>query len=148
MLGTQIAELPDPFLLSDGTRVRTVDDWRRRREEIRELIVDVEYGGLPPTPSGVTAQPLHTHRKTPFGEASYTQYRVVHDDEPAFHFRLDVLVPASDGPLPVVLTDDGCWRYVTDEITRGIVGRGFILAQFSRTAIVPDIYTDDRTTGL
>ncbi|MAE62136.1 MAG: hypothetical protein CMJ49_12365 [Planctomycetaceae bacterium] len=144
----QTTELPNPFQFTDGRTVRTPDDWSERRRELADLIINIQYGGLPPTPSGITAQPLFTHRASRFADASYTQYRLIHDDHPAFHFRLDVLVPPSGGPFPVVLTGDACFQTVSDEITLDILQRNFILAQFSRVAIVPDLYNDDRTTGL
>ena len=143
-----ISELPDLFRFVDGRPVRTLLDWRQRRAELAAAIVEIEYGGLPPTPSGVTGEPLHTHKVARFMDARYTQYRLVNNDHPSFYFRLDVLVPVGDGPFPVVLTGDGCFRYVTDELTLEIVRRGYILAQFSRVDIVPDIYNSDRTTGL
>ena len=142
------AELPDPFRFESGERVKSLDDWRKRRRELTDLVVEIEYGGLPPSPSGVTGEPLHTHQVVRFDEASFTQYRLLNDDDPSFHFRLDVLVPAGEGPYPVVLIGDGCFKYVTDEIALDILRRGFILAQFSRTAIVPDLYNSERTTGL
>ena len=142
------SSLPDPFRFQSGVRVESLADWRRRRRELTDLVVAIEYGGLPPTPSGVTGEALYRHKARCFGEASYTQYRILNDDDVSCHFRLDVLVPPGDGPFPVVLTGDGCFRYVTDEITLDILGRGFILAQFSRTAIVPDLYNSERTTGL
>ncbi len=148
MTEAQMAELPDPFRFVNGREVRTVEDWRRRRQELSGLIVNIEYGGLPPTPSGVTGEALHTHKESRFLDAGYTQYRLINDDDRTFHFRLDVLVPPGEGPFPVVLTGDGCYRYVTNDITLDILRRGFILAQFSRTAIVPDLYNSERTTGL
>lgn len=141
------AELPDPFRFTAGSRVQSKADWRQRRSELVDLVVGIEYGGLPPA-AQLTVQPLHTWIARRFGGARYTQYRLVHPDEPTFHFRLDVMVPPGDGPFPVVLTGDGCYRYATDELTHDILRRGFILAQFSRTEIVPDLYNSERTTGL
>lgn len=148
MVANPATELPDPFRFTSGDRVATTEDWRRRRQELAGLVVGIEYGGLPPTPSGVTGEALHTHKVARFLDANLTQYRLINDDDRAFHFRLDVLVPAGEGPFPVVLTGDGCYRFVTGEITLDILRRGFALAQFSRTAIVPDLYNAERTTGL
>lgn len=144
------SELPNPFQFENGQQVCTEEDWLRRRKELRDLIVEIEYGGLPPAPSGVTGQPLHSTSIPRFQDATYTQYRIVNDDEPSFHFRLDVLVPQGDGPFSVVLTGDGCWGigFITEELTVEIIHRGFALAQFSRTEIVPDMYNSDRDTGL
>ena len=38
-------ELPNPFLFNDGSALTRVEDWRKRRREILDLIVDLEYGG-------------------------------------------------------------------------------------------------------
>jgi dienelactone hydrolase len=148
MTDTHNAELPDPFRFQSGRRVKSVADWRKRRRELTDAVIEIEYGGLPPSPSGVTGEVLHAHKVRRFHDASYTQYRLINNDDQSFHFRVDVLVPPGEGPFPVVLTGDGCYRYVSDDITLDILRRGFILAQFSRTAIVPDVYNSERANGL
>jgi hypothetical protein len=45
------AGLQNPFCCDDGTAVRSVADWSRRREELLTRIVELEYGGLPPVPA-------------------------------------------------------------------------------------------------
>lgn len=148
MTALSTEELPNLFQFEDGGKVCSVKDWRKRRKELEDSIVEIEYGGLPPRPSSLEAEHLHTYAVPRFLGASYSKYRIIHRDDRSFHFRLDLLVPPGKGPFPVVLTGDGCYRTVTDEITLDILKRGFILAQFHRTDIVPDIYNSDRTTGL
>src|SRR6266481_4742282 len=46
----EIKELPNPFTFADGAPVRTKEEWARRREEIKALFQDYEYGHLPPKP--------------------------------------------------------------------------------------------------
>ena len=140
--------LPNPFWFRSEESVHTIEDWRRRRIELRDAMVEIEYGGLPPVPDRTMAEELHSTQVPRFLNARYTQYRVTIDADRPFWFRLDVLVPEGDGPFPVVLTGDGCWRYVTDEITRDVVQRELILAQFSRVEIVPDVRGSERTSGL
>ena len=141
-------ELPNPFRFENGEGVQTVDDWQRRRAELRDLIVGIEYGGLPPTPARSTGEELHSTHVPRFMGARYTQYRITIEADRPFWFRLDLTVPEGDGPFPVVLTGDGCWRYATDELTREVMRRGLIFAQFSRVEIVPDVHTAPRRTGL
>ncbi len=143
-----IAELPDPFRFEDGSRVATPEDWTLRRREITAKVLELEYGGLPPVPESLDVQLLHDSRPRRFPRSTYAQYRLVHGGNRAFHFRLDVHRPEADGPVPVVLAGDGCWLYATDEVRREVLGRGFALALFSRTEIVPDIAGAGRTTGL
>jgi hypothetical protein len=141
-------ELPDPFRFDDGTRVRNEADWTRRRAEIARAIIPIEYGDLPPRPSATTAVELHRSTEPRFLDAEFRQYRVSIADAPAFGFRLEVLIPKGRGPFSTVLTGDGCWRLLTDEITREVVARGHILARFSRVEIVPDNGAPVRPEGL
>lgn len=44
-------DLPDPFTMLDGTKVRTVEDWNeKRRPELKRLFQHYVYGYLPPSP--------------------------------------------------------------------------------------------------
>jgi len=36
-----IKELPDPFVMGDGKRVATVEDWTQRREEIKDMMLNI-----------------------------------------------------------------------------------------------------------
>jgi hypothetical protein len=49
-----IKELPNPFLFSDGSAVRTKEDWDRRRIELKKLFQDYMYGHLPSKPRKMT----------------------------------------------------------------------------------------------
>jgi len=72
-----ITSLDDLFTFEDGRRVRNIDDWASRRQELLEMIVTIEYGGLPPAPSGVTGEPLHRHQARQLGEDAWLcQYRI------------------------------------------------------------------------
>ena len=45
------AGLQDLFACEDGTVVRTADDWRRRREELKRSLQAHCYGTMPPAPA-------------------------------------------------------------------------------------------------
>jgi hypothetical protein len=55
--GTTVSNLPDPFLMINGTRISTKDQWRCRRAEIKALMEHWVSGpkGAPPAASSVTA---------------------------------------------------------------------------------------------
>ena len=149
-------DLPDLFQLSSGERVRSVEDWGRRRAELRELIETVEYGHLPPA-AAVSSELLHHHQCTLPGSVSvdHLQHRlVIEGGERLFWFILDLLIPRVDGEpaerekRPVVVSGDGCWKYVTSEVVGEVLRRGYILATFNRTEIVPDNYRSERDSAL
>ena len=141
-------DLPDPFRFQSGEVVRTMEDWRRRRIELRDAVVNTAYGGLPPEPGSTTREELKSSQVRRFMNARHSQYRVSIDAQRPFWFRLDTLVPDGDGPFPVVLTGDGCWRYLSDEMTREALRRQIIVAEFSRVEIVPDVRGYKRNSGL
>ena len=137
-------ELPNLF---DG--VRSPADWPRRREELRELILSIEYGHLPPVPTAVRAELLHHHIAEFAADLSadhYTYRLVIEGGAAPFWFILDLLVPKIEGEvpsgakLPVVVNGDACWKYLSDEITVEVLRRGYVFATFNRTEIVPDDY--------
>lgn len=148
MLNQVSADLPNPFRFADGTLVCSPADWQRRRKEISVLIVELEYGGLPPTPTSTIAEELHHADISALGDAQYITYRVQTGPDHPFSFSMTLLIPPGDGPFPVVLTGDGCWRYANDSIAAEVLRRGMILAQFNRVEIVPDAYSLERTSGL
>jgi hypothetical protein len=96
----------------------------------------------------VEGEELHSHTVPRFLETRHTQYRLITGPDRPFQFLLDMLVPPGDIPFPVVLTGDGCWRYITDDITREVLRRGYILAVFNRVEIVPDNYRSERVSSL
>src|SRR5262245_17386129 len=71
-------DLPDPFKFTDGDRVQTPADWEVRRKELQELIVQNEYGHLPPAPKDMIAVPLVSHTLKPLN-ASHKQFKLICD---------------------------------------------------------------------
>ncbi|MGC3996333.1 MAG: hypothetical protein QM767_01855 [Anaeromyxobacter sp.] len=49
-----------------------------------------------------------------------------------------ITVPPGKGPFPVVVRGDLCWGQVKPEVAAEIAKRGYMLADFDRTEIVPD----------
>ena len=143
----QSVELPDPFRLESGNRVRSGADWQRRRREMRDLIVDIEYGGLPPVPQKTWLEELDTSALQARGGAKRVSCRVATGPDRPFSFMLNLLVPPGSGPFPVVLNGDACWQYVTEAVAAEVLRRGNILAQFDRVEIVPDTCRSELAEG-
>jgi hypothetical protein len=142
----QAAELPDPFLFTDGRRVKTPEQWPARREELFKLILANEYGHLPPWPKEMEIVHLLS-RKSELAGAAHRQFKLICDPGDAgrqkISFVVDVLIPAGtgDGPFPVILTGDWGWRKTPDAITLKILERGYILMEFNRTELAADLGT-------
>ena len=148
MTAKPISELPDPFRFAGGSRVRTPEEWKRRRRELLDQILDIEYGRLPPVPARTEGIPLSLHVVKYLGDARHEQYRLTTGPSPSISFVLNLLIPKGDGPFPVILRGDGCWRDAREGIASEVLKRGYILAEFNRTEIVPDRVESVRRTGL
>lgn len=145
--------LPDLFTLGDGSKVASKETWAKRRDELKELVLTYEYGHLPPvapvqavehtwTPAGEKALKGEAKRKIdpidlPQGA---TETHLVLRTGPEGKIQIPVVLtrPAGKGPFPAIIRGDLCWGRVTTQIAAEVINRGYILAEFDRTAIVPD----------
>lgn len=139
----------DPLVFADGSAVDTAT-WPQRRQEMRDVIVPAMYGGMPPAPDDVSATLLcdATVRGTDLRMQTYEIRCRVGDGEVSIPLYLWIPKTGGDGPRPVLLDGDGCWRYFNDDIVRRVTERGYIAASFDRTALAADNKDVFRETGL
>ena len=137
-------KLPDPFLKENGERM-TPEEWAQARAALREKIVDIEYGGMPPRPEYLRIEPLNDFRRV---ESSMWYKIYAGNKEKQISFTLELYIPAGDegigAPLrdnekyPVILTGDGCYANMESDVAQEANRRGFIAAKFNRLEIAND----------
>jgi len=95
--------LPDPFTFFDGTKVRSVADWEKRRAEIRDLAQYYEFGYMPRPPQKLTA----VSAPNPSGAANSKAITVTVEDggNTASFAPVLYLPPAGTAPYPVVVEE-------------------------------------------
>jgi len=140
---------PDLLRHEDGAPV-TAASWPRRRQELYQAIIPHEYGGLPPPGVRTAAVVLNDHAVRAQGGGRYLtcEVRTTFADDREHAFLLNLWVPPGDGPFPLILDGDGCWRYFDDDVVAMVVARGYIAASFNRTAMAADNPHTYRSTGL
>ena len=132
-------DLPDPFLMKDGSRVKTPQDWRRRRGELIELILGYEYGRPAPAPAtGSVKAEEQSSKKVEGTDATEKTYLLTMGPEGKVSTHLVLTVPPGDGPFPVIVKGDLTWGRVRPEIVADVIKHGYLLAEFDRTEIAPD----------
>lgn len=129
-------DLPDLFLCHDGTRVHAAGEWPRRRREIQETLLTLQYGALPPVPDTLRCVILHVATVRRMDNAQLLSCRI--DMGSTAGFMLSVFMPAGNGPFPTVLHGDGCWHYASDAVIAAVLRRGYAFAQFNRVEVAPD----------
>ncbi len=132
-----VADLPDPFLLKDGSRVKTKEQWAQHRSELRELILACEYGRLAPAPKAVSAEETASKTDDATGVSEKTFLLSV-DPDKKVQVHLVLTSPKGAGPFPTIIKGDLGWGRVKPEIVADVVQHGYALAEFDRTDLAPD----------
>lgn len=99
-------ELPDLFTFRDGSRVRDIGDWERRRQELIEPLMIFQYGRIPPKPDQVVGR---VDREEPHESGLGTRHWItlIIDSEKKLEMRIVLYKPNTAGPHPVIIEEDG-----------------------------------------
>lgn len=138
-----VTDLPDPFTFRNGSKVVTAEDWRKRREEIKETLLHYQYGFMPPPPGNVKAREISS-QPVFAGKGIQKVIELTMGPGDRIKFQLGMTIPAGKGPFPLILKND-----------RGInmspaqeegVSRGYIIADYNRHQLDQD--NADRSDGV
>jgi len=136
----EVRELPDPFRLASGGRVRSRADWKRRREEIRQTLLTHEYGHRPPAPARVAAREIPREEALDGAAIRTRVHLTVEAGRRQIHFHLGLTLPrATERPSPAIVHIDhrGLFKVPAAQV-KTIVARGYILADYDPSFLDPD----------
>ena len=126
-------KLPDPFLLPDGTRAATPEQFEAHKAELFKTAVELQYGTQPPEPEFLSVEETGSGRKS----VTYriTTGRIAHP----VSFTMRVFMPKAEGKCPVIVNGDLSFDYIADaEHLSTVTNAGIAYAFFDRTELVPD----------
>lgn len=129
--GDSEVPLPDPLLLSNGQRVETKEDWQLRRGEIREMILDIEYGSIPPAPEHWEAKVTSEHEALDGKAINRRVTLKFGQGESAFRMRAGFLIPNRPGKFAVVIKNDVAIGHVP--ISGKLIEDGYVVVEYLRT---------------
>ena len=140
---------PDLLTFNNGSTV-DAGSWSRRRRELADTIIPHEYGGMPPEPEKVDVIRRSRGNIRHWPGIQYLTYEVrTHfSGGKELSLTLSLWTPFGDGPFPVLLDFDGCWRYFSDDVVQAVLARGNIAASVDRTEAAADNKDEYRNTGL
>ncbi|MCA9411595.1 MAG: acetylxylan esterase [Candidatus Omnitrophica bacterium] len=141
-----IQGLPDPFLMESGKRVQSVEDWNQRREEIKDLLLDYEYGHMPPLPGNMRAE--ETESMDLFGgKATLKRILLSFGENQEIQMNVGIYLPKEQSePRPVIFLNDMVWYEHLRPLAERILDEGFIFAGFDRHDLDRD--DKDRSDGV
>ena len=148
-LSTLMDVTPDLLTFDDGSTV-TGTNWPSRREELAETIIPHQFGGMPPEPATVDVirRSISTLRHWPGVRYHTYELRVHLPQDKTISITLSLWIPPGEGPFPVLLDADGCWRYFHDDVVKDVLDRGNIAASVDRTEVAADNPNEYDRTGL
>ena len=142
--------LPDPFLRSDGSRVRSIEQWRHQREYLKAMLVYYMYGSMPVRPKAKDVKVDRVRIESVFGEGAVKEsYEVTikRMGEEA-KYRMWLIRPKGSGPWSVIVKncktgfdseEDSSGTAQRDlAAARKAVSRGYLLCKFLRTDLAAD----------
>lgn len=135
-------KLPDMMIMKDGRRVSTIADWEEQRKTVLWDAVELEYGGMPPKPEVFRDDLLSSFAKCESHRITCgTKEKTIE-----FYYRL--YHPTVSGKVPVIISGDENFETVNDKVIDEALRRGYCVVKFDRTETAPDVYNNDRSTGL
>ena len=131
-------KLPDTFLFNDGTRVKTESDWQRRRKELYETIVNLQFGGMPPEPEFLEVEPLC------FGGIDIYRIKTGKRCAPVIFDMYMFKACSFRKDAPVIISGDMCFpRMFNKEMIETITKNDINFVMFNRTELAPDVSSYD-----
>jgi dienelactone hydrolase len=152
--------LPPLLEFSDGTSIKTAEDWSRRRAELLGVFQSEMFGVSPPRPEGLAFEVVETDPRAMNGAATLKRIAIRFPlAGETFTFHLILFVPnARSQPAPVFLqinhrgventdptrqTPSGFWP------AEEVIARGYAIAAINVAAEVdPDNFEATQTNGV
>ncbi len=122
--------LPDPLILDEGGKnipVRTMEQWKEKREEIKKLAQYWITGTVPPPPGNIIAEVIEEKK---IGHLTERTILLKFGPEHKAQLHINLLIPPGEGPFPVFICP---WKKDRYDWVQAAVRRGYIGCRFTAT---------------
>src|SRR5271155_3399092 len=95
-------DMPDPLITNNGQKITNLQQWRTRREEMKAIIEEYEFGHAPPAPGNVSGREIVSKMLLD----GKVRFRVVHlsfGAEGKLGFDVAVFSPSGAGAFPTIV---------------------------------------------
>jgi len=149
--------LPDPFLMPDGKRVQTLQDWRKQREYIKAMLAHYLYGHMPPRPKKIEIKQVDSKSiyNSKGVEEQYTL--TIRRKGKSVTCRFLIVRPSLKKRYPTIIKNDRVSFGASpgrSDLSKSFdpgseaVKRGYLLCRFHRTDLASDDQEEGRKTGV
>ena len=95
-------DLPDIMTMNDGTKVRTIEQWKNRRQEILNTLEYYSVGHAPPPPGNVKGHEVQS-QLVANGKIRYRLVHLTFGPEEKLGLDIGIFTPVEGGPFPTVI---------------------------------------------
>jgi hypothetical protein len=99
-------EMPDVLTMNDGTKVRTVEQWKKRREEMKRVLEFYATGQMPPAPGNVKGREIKAETLLD-GKVKYRLVRLTFGPDEKLGLDIGIFTPGEGGPFPAIISQSG-----------------------------------------
>jgi hypothetical protein len=97
-------ELPDILTMNDGTKVTTLTQWKKRREEIKHILEYYAVGTMPPPPGNVKGEEMHSELVLD-GKVRYRLVKLTFGPQRKLELYIGIFTPTNaKGPVPAIIS--------------------------------------------
>ncbi len=100
------AAMPDPLVSDDGKKITTPEQWKARREQIKQILEYYALGHRPPPPGNVVGRELQS-KKLLDGKVAFRLMHLAFGPEEKLGFDVAIFIPAETdtlkAPFPTIV---------------------------------------------
>lgn len=156
--------LADPFLMYDGSHVKTLEDWQNQRHYLKAMLAYYQYGHMPPKPENLVVKQTST-REVFNGAGTEILFTItISRTDKSLDLRAGLIKPGGTGPFPMIIKNDrdafsrdrasttSRDSSVRSEPEKVIfpeaIKRGYIICKYVRTDLALDDKSNRRDVGV
>jgi hypothetical protein len=100
------SEMPDVLTMNDGTRVTSIEQWNKRRDEMKRILEYYAVGLAPPPPGNVKGQEVKSQLVSN-GKIKYQLIHLTFGPQESLSLDIGVFAPTEGGPFPALISPGG-----------------------------------------
>ncbi len=99
-------EMPDVLTMADGTKVTNLEQWKKRREEMKRILSYYAVGQMPPAPGNVKGRELKAEIVAD-GRVKYRLIQLTFGPLEKLSLEIGIFTPTAGGPFPAIISQAG-----------------------------------------
>lgn len=133
--------LPELMKMRNGTPIASLDQWQRRRVELKEILQHYQYGSMPPRPDRVRVDNVRRlDHESGKGTIESMDLVIESRQQPApLRMRMLIFVPNKETrspPFPVIIREEGTLN--GNDFVPTLLDHGYVFIEYARHDLDPD----------